>query len=287
MPSVLIISSSVYDNTGATYKASKVVSKATGYKLDIEKYKAYSPVCHLATVTSPRSLLTQILQVYMPVTYALNMFGLSFATLSSLLVWVILENRHDIAAGALRVPHVVRSYFSKDKKHTDTNSGHRDVPFLWYLGAAVLALFICIFSVEYWNVELRWYGVLLACAVAMVFYGPVSVFLHHPLIVQGVNISTTQLAIVYATSNLKINIDIFCRIVAGFVFEGKVLANIWFFDIGYITTIKGLYFAEDMKLCDYCKVRLPLPTTHPPISMHTNIIPRSHPAKSSSSNASA
>lgn len=181
---ILIISSSVYDNTGATYKASKVVSKATGYKLDIEKYKAYSPVCHLATVTSPRSLLTQTLQVYMPVTYALNMFGLSFATLSSLLVWVILENRHDIAAGALRVPHVVRSYFSKDKKHTDTNSGHRDVPFLWYLGAAVLALFICIFSVEYWNVELRWYGVLLACAVAMVFYGPVSVSLYHPLIVQ-------------------------------------------------------------------------------------------------------
>lgn len=39
-----------------------------------------------------------------------------------------------------------------------------------------------------------------------------------------------QLALVYATSNLKINIDIFCRIVAGFVFPGKVLANIWFFD---------------------------------------------------------
>lgn len=42
--SILIISYSVYDNTGTTYKASKVVSKATGYKLDIEKYKAYSPV---------------------------------------------------------------------------------------------------------------------------------------------------------------------------------------------------------------------------------------------------
>jgi hypothetical protein len=61
-----------------------------------------------------------------------------------------------------------------------------------------------------------------------------------------------QLALVYATSNLKINIDIFCRIVAGFVFEGKVLANIWFFNIGYITTIKGLYFAQDMKLAYYC-----------------------------------
>lgn len=80
------------------------------------------------------------------------------------------------------------------------------------------------------------------------------------------NKPTTQLAIVYATSNLKINIDIFCRIVAGFVFEGKVLANIWFFDIGYITTIKGLYFAEDMKLCDYCKV--PSPTCSYPSLTH-------------------
>jgi hypothetical protein len=63
-----------------------------------------------------------------------------------------------------------------------------------------------------------------------------------------------QLALVYATANLKINIDIFCRIVAGFAFEGKVLANIWFFDLGYITTIKGLYFAQDMKLAYYCHV---------------------------------
>jgi hypothetical protein len=66
---------------------------------------------------------------------------------------------------------------------------------------------------------------------------------------------------VYATANLKINIDIFCRIVAGLVFEGKVLANIWFFDLGYITTIKGLYFAQDMKLAYYCHVSSPqLPT---------------------------
>jgi len=32
------------------------------------------------------------------------------------------------------------------------------------------------------------------------------------------------------------------------VFDGKVLANIWVFDLGYTTTIKGLYFAQDMKL---------------------------------------
>ncbi|KAL1614225.1 hypothetical protein SLS56_012165 [Neofusicoccum ribis] len=60
------------------------------------------------------------------------------------------------------------------------------------------------------------------------------------------------LAMVYATTNLKINIDVFCRIVAGYVFEGKVLANVWFFDLGYISGAKGLQFAQDLKLGLYC-----------------------------------
>ncbi|RAK78892.1 oligopeptide transporter [Aspergillus fijiensis CBS 313.89] len=208
-------SSSVYDNTGAVYKASKVVSAATGYKLDLAKYKAYSPV-------------------YTPVTYALNMFGLSFATLSSLLVWTFLEKRDVMTAAARRIPKLVRQSFSSEQEELEKIGAHARVPTWWYLLTAIVALFVTIFAVEYWRVELHWYGVLLACAVAMVFYGP--------------------LALVYATSNLKINIDILCRIIAGFVFENRILANIWFFDIGYITTIKGLYFAQDMKLGDYCHV---------------------------------
>ncbi|CAG8895041.1 unnamed protein product [Penicillium egyptiacum] len=207
-------SSQVFDNTGKTYKVEKVVNAASGYQLDVKKYLAYSPV-------------------YMPVTYALNMFGLSFATLSALLVWVLLERRHVMADAAKRVPRLVlESLPGRSREYSEDERGDPDVPLWWYLVACILALFMSMFAVEWWDVELRWYGVLLACAVALIFYPP--------------------LALVYATSNLKINIDVFCRIVAGFVFEGKVLANIWFFDIGYITTIKGLYFAQDMKLAYYC-----------------------------------
>jgi hypothetical protein len=64
----------------------------------------------------------------------------------------------------------------------------------------------------------------------------------------------SKLAWVYATSNIKIQIDIFCRIIAGYVWEGKVLANIWFFNVGYISGIKGLAFAQDLKLGIYCGV---------------------------------
>ncbi|KAL4891995.1 OPT oligopeptide transporter protein-domain-containing protein [Aspergillus ambiguus] len=209
-------SSKVFDNTGNVYKASKIVNAFSGYRLDVNEYLAYSPV-------------------YMPIAYALNMFGLSFASLSALVVWVILEHRAIIVKLTQKVPRLMVEYVSgKFRAKERQQFKSTDVPIWWYLACWLLALFMAIFAVEYWAVELRWYGVLLAFAVALVFYTPLS--------------------IVYGTSNLKINIDVLCRIVAGLLFEGKVLANIWFFDLGYITTIKGLYFAQDMKLATYCKI---------------------------------
>ncbi|OKO97868.1 Glutathione transporter 1 [Penicillium subrubescens] len=191
------INMGVYDNTRGIYKVSKIVNKASGYTLDLQKYLACSPV-------------------YMPITYALNMFGLSFATLSTLLVWVTLEHRQSMLDAARRVPQMLmESLPGRSKPQGYHETGAPDVPIWWYLVGCALALFMSIFAVEYWDAELRWYGVLLACAVALV--------------------STLE-------------------IVSGSVFEGKVLANIWFFDIGYITTIKGLYFAHDMKLAYYCKI---------------------------------
>ncbi|KAJ5259589.1 hypothetical protein N7478_012570 [Penicillium angulare] len=213
---LLPITFDLFDNAGKTYSAKKIVNSATGYKLDVQKYLNYSPV-------------------YMPIVYGLNMMGLSFATLSALLVWSFLEHRHFMADAARRIVQLLKgSLPGRTSTVQNDETGAKEVPVWWYLIVCAVALFLAIFSVEYWDVELRWYGVLLAIVVALVFYPP--------------------LAIVYATSNLKINIDIFCRIVAGFVFPGKVLANIWFFDIGYITTIKGLYFAQDMKLAYYCHI---------------------------------
>lgn len=110
----------------------------------------------------------------MPVTYALNMFGLSFATLSALLVWVILEKRHVMADAAKRVPRLVMESLPGRSREYSEDERNPDVPLCWYLVACILALFMSMFAVEWWNVELRWYGVLLACTVALIFYPPVS-----------------------------------------------------------------------------------------------------------------
>lgn len=111
----------------------------------------------------------------MPITYGLNMFGLSFASLSALIVWVILEHRQVMASAAKRIPQLLKESIRgrPDDKHVDIPDA-AEVPVWWYLACCPLALFMAIFAVEYWNAELQWYGVLLACAVALVFYPPVS-----------------------------------------------------------------------------------------------------------------
>lgn len=111
----------------------------------------------------------------MPIVYGLNMMGLSFATLSALLVWVSLERRHVMADAARRVPRVIKESFSRQSQGPQEDETRApEVPMWWYLIGCVLALFMAIFAVEYWDAELRWYGVLLACVVALVFYPPVS-----------------------------------------------------------------------------------------------------------------
>lgn len=111
---------------------------------------------------------------------------------------------------------------------------YKDVPSWWYWVLLLVSMGIAMFTCEFYPVQLRWYGALFAMAISAVFFVP--------------------LAWIYATTNVKIQIDIFCRVVAGYVWEGKVLANIWFFDLGYISGVKGLAFAQDLKLGTYCNV---------------------------------
>lgn len=111
----------------------------------------------------------------MPIVYGLNMIGPSFATLSAHLVWISSEHRHVMADTARRVPRVIKEPFSRlSPGPQEDDTGAPEVPMWWYLIGCLLVLFMAIFAVEYWDGELRWYGVLLACVVALVFNPPAS-----------------------------------------------------------------------------------------------------------------
>ncbi|EEU39966.1 uncharacterized protein NECHADRAFT_39200 [Fusarium vanettenii 77-13-4] len=149
-------SNSIYDNMGQVFNVSKVINKRDGFAFDLEKYQDYSPI-------------------YLPVTYALNTFGLAFATISSLFVWLFLEKRQEIALA-------FRTTFHRDGHDLSAKDGpsrqklqpqYEEVPAWWYGAAALVALGVGLFAHEYYPVQLRWYGVIFAMAVSAIFFIPV------------------------------------------------------------------------------------------------------------------
>ena len=112
------------------------------------------------------------IQVYMPITYALSTYALAIATLASLIVWIILEHRDSILAAFRDVGKLYR-VFSRGPREKKDSSRIGDVSTWWYSGCLVLGLFLAIFSTEYWNIQLRWFGVLFSFAVGAIFFFPV------------------------------------------------------------------------------------------------------------------
>ena len=106
----------------------------------------------------------------LPVTYALNAFGLCFASMAAVFSWLVLEKRAEIAdvLGKLRLNHV-----QSLNAETRNKAGYRTVPTWWFLASLAAALALAFAACEAYPVQLRWYGVLLALAVASFFYIPV------------------------------------------------------------------------------------------------------------------
>lgn len=108
-------------------------------------------------------------------TYALNTFGLCFATIPALFTWLLLEKRQEIAE-AMRTSPLLK-LFRRNKSEPDvepvSSSPYGQVSSLWYVVVLLVSLGIGIFACEYYPVQLHWYGVLLAFVVSAVFFIPV------------------------------------------------------------------------------------------------------------------
>lgn len=86
--------SSTYDNTGASYNVSKILTPE--FTLDEEAYKAYSPV--FIRFDTPYSVNSEInTYVAYSTTFALS-YGLSFAAITALIVYTYLHHRKAIWA---------------------------------------------------------------------------------------------------------------------------------------------------------------------------------------------
>ncbi|GMP27131.1 hypothetical protein CsSME_00003260 [Camellia sinensis var. sinensis] len=93
-----------------------------------------------------------------------------------------------------------------------------------------------IFIFEYYNdqLQLKWWGVLLACGLALFF--------------------TLPIGVITATTNQTPGLNVITEYIIGYIYPGYPVANMCFKVYGYISLKQGITFLEDFKLGHYMKI---------------------------------
>ncbi|KAA3475937.1 oligopeptide transporter 9-like [Gossypium australe] len=132
-----------------------------------------------------------------------------------------------------------KSAFGGNKKidiHTRLMKKYKSVPTWWFAMILVLNLALILFTCEYYNesLQLPWWGVLLACAIALFF--------------------TLPIGIIAATTNQAPGLNIITEYVIGYMYPEHPVANMCFKVYGYISMVQALTFVSDFKLGHYMKI---------------------------------
>lgn len=200
-----MMTADVYDRTGADYDVSKVLT-ASG-TLDPVAYAAYSPP-------------------YLSATFAF-VYGLSFASITAVLVHVYLWHGSDIYA-ALRGRQ-------KLDIHGRLMRAYRHVPWWWNVVLLCIFTALSIVLVEVYDTKLPVYGVFLALLIPAIYMVPCG-------IIQGItNVDANQL-------------NVLSEFIGGYMFQGKPLANMVFKILSTDVVSQGIFFAQDQKLGHYFKI---------------------------------
>ena len=156
---------STYDNTGANFDVFKILTPSL--TLNETAYQEYSPL-------------------FMSTNFALN-YGLSFATLSSLVVYVFIHHREQI---------VGQFKNSKDEKpdiHMKLMRKYKEAPEWWYMTIFGVSTLASLVIITVYPTEFLWWAFLIAIALSSVFTLPIG-------IVQAV---TNQQVTLYEYSSFK------------------------------------------------------------------------------------
>ncbi|RYP47806.1 hypothetical protein DL768_006215 [Monosporascus sp. mg162] len=195
-----------YDNTGAPYNISRVLSP--DFRLDEEAYKSYSPL-------------------FISTTFALS-YGLSFAAISSLIVYTYLHHRKTIWA------QYQNSTNEKPDIHMKLMRKYKEAPTSWYMSLFGVVLLLGFVAVLGYPTNLTWWAFLLAVAISFVFSLPIG--------------------IIQAVTNNQIGLNVLTEFIYGYIQPGRPLALMIFKTFGYITMAQALSFVEDLKFGHYMKV---------------------------------
>ncbi|GLJ26001.1 hypothetical protein SUGI_0498760 [Cryptomeria japonica] len=204
-----IFSEDLFTSSGQEYNISKIID--SNFHLDLKAYEEYG-------------------SIYLSTFFAMT-YGVGFAALTATVVHVLLFHGKEIWKLSL-------SAFRDrtEDVHTKLMRKYNQVPELWFqiilVGTVALSIFACEYYID--QLQLPWWGVLLACAIALVF--------------------TLPIGIITATTNQTPGLNVITEYIIGYIYPGRPVANICFKVYGYISMTQALTFLQDFKLGHYMKI---------------------------------
>ncbi|KAI4384859.1 hypothetical protein MLD38_002958 [Melastoma candidum] len=170
-------------------------------------------------------------RVYLSTFFAMT-YGIGFATLSATLVHVFVFNGSDL----WNQSKLVFGGKSKIDIHTRLMKKYKSVPTWWFLVILVVNIVLILFACQHYNesLQLPWWGVLLACVIAIFF--------------------TLPIGIITATTNQTPGLNIITEYVIGYLYPERPVANMLFKVYGYISMTQAITFLMDFKLGHYMKI---------------------------------
>ncbi|KAI0667564.1 small oligopeptide transporter [Trametes maxima] len=204
-----------FDNTGASYDVSRVLTADS--TLDVEKYKAYSPL-------------------FLSTTFALS-YGLSFASITATVTHTILYFRKQIWIQARR------ALSEQPDIHARLMSRYRQVPEWWY-GIIFVTMFVfSVISIEVWHTQMPVWALVLALVVAFVYIIPIGMIQAITNQQIGLNV-ITELIIGYALPGKPIAMMMFKTY--GYITMAQALQFTSDFKLGHYMKIppRAMFWAQ-------------------------------------------
>ncbi|KAK9667974.1 hypothetical protein RND81_13G025200 [Saponaria officinalis] len=208
------ISSKTFDHSGQVYNISRILDAKT-FTIDNESYNNYS-------------------KLYLSVFFAFS-YGLSFATLAATISHVALFHGKSIIKLWGKARAKMNDGFS-DVHLRIMKKNYEEVPQWWFYAILVVTFGLSLLACEGFNgqLQLPWWGLILACVIASSF--------------------TLPIGIILATTNQQIGLNVITELIIGYLYPGRPLANVSFKTYGYISMAQALLLIQDLKLGHYMKI---------------------------------
>ncbi|KAK4746061.1 hypothetical protein SAY87_012373 [Trapa incisa] len=203
-----IFSSSLFAASGKKYNISEIIT--SDFTLDLSAYEKEGPL-------------------YLSAIFAIT-YGVGFASLTATIVHVLLFHGREIWEQSRA------SFKQKTDIHTRLMMKYKQVPDWWFWLILIVNIAATMFACQYYNYQLQlpWWGVLLACSIAIFF--------------------TLPIGIITAITNQAPGLNIITEYIIGYLYPGYPVANMCFKVYGYISMSQAITFLQDFKLGHYMKI---------------------------------